>query len=39
MAVCVLSFRGIFKLLVKFQLENKDNPSYAGVHKFKTSKC
>ncbi|KAK2821997.1 hypothetical protein Q5P01_022062 [Channa striata] len=23
--------RGIFKLLVKFQLENKDNPSYAGL--------
>lgn len=29
---CVLSFcRGIFKLLVKFQLENKDNPSYSGT--------
>ncbi|CAB1416446.1 unnamed protein product [Pleuronectes platessa] len=23
--------RGIFKLLVKFQLENKDNPSYTGL--------
>ncbi|XP_044223907.1 origin recognition complex subunit 2 [Thunnus albacares] len=23
--------RGIFKLLVKFQLENRDNPSYAGL--------
>ncbi|XP_077581281.1 origin recognition complex subunit 2 [Stigmatopora nigra] len=23
--------RGIFKLLMKFQLENKDNPSYAGL--------
>lgn len=23
--------RGIFKLLVKFQLENKDNPSYSGL--------
>lgn len=34
-----LLFRGIFKLLVKFQLENKDNPSYTGAHTFKTSKC
>uniref|UniRef100_A0A3B5LLJ5 Origin recognition complex subunit 2 n=1 Tax=Xiphophorus couchianus TaxID=32473 RepID=A0A3B5LLJ5_9TELE len=24
--------RGIFKLLAKFQLENKDNPSYSGTH-------
>uniref|UniRef100_A0A3Q3JP86 Origin recognition complex subunit 2 n=1 Tax=Monopterus albus TaxID=43700 RepID=A0A3Q3JP86_MONAL len=28
--------RGIFKLLVKFQLENKDNPSYTGAHTFRT---
>lgn len=30
--------RGIFKLLVKFQLENKDNPSYTGTHILKTLK-
>lgn len=29
---CFSFCRGIFKLLVKFQLENKDNPSYAGAH-------
>lgn len=29
--------RGIFKLLVKFQLENKDNPSYTGVNITKLS--
>lgn len=28
--------RGIFKLLVKFQLENKDNPSYTGAHMLPT---
>ena len=30
---CPLFFfcRGIFKLLVKFQLDNKDNPSYTGT--------
>lgn len=31
--------RGIFKLLVKFQLENKDNPSYTGTHVLETTKC
>lgn len=36
--MAVLSFcRGIFKLLVKFQLENKDNPSYTGTNTLKTS--
>ncbi|KAJ0059006.1 hypothetical protein NL108_003372, partial [Boleophthalmus pectinirostris] len=28
---CLSFCRGIFKLLVKFQLENKDNPSYTGL--------
>lgn len=31
--------RGIFKLLVKFQLENKDNPSYTGTHVHEPTKC
>ncbi len=38
--LCVLSFcRGIFKLLVTFQLENKDNPSYTGTHTLRTLCC
>uniref|UniRef100_A0A673FKQ2 Origin recognition complex subunit 2 n=1 Tax=Sinocyclocheilus rhinocerous TaxID=307959 RepID=A0A673FKQ2_9TELE len=28
--VCVI-FRGIFRLLAEFQLENKDNPAYTGL--------
>lgn len=39
MALGLFFCRGIFKLLVKFQLENKDNPSYTGKHMLKTSKC
>lgn len=37
--LCFSICRGIFKLLVNFQLENKDNPSYTGAQILKITTC